>query len=363
MSRIGLSSTTHFSAAGTASRAEATTVTFSTMRAPAGHVLRQQWSNHPDVNPRRWPPPRALVPGSSLVIAGDQSAKPAPSAREPGETALPLLFGEQTWSTVTNSFDLGRRHVTDLIMHTGSCTPIHVHGMLTLSDSAIVLCYWNRRFRVLYTHYVYQGLAPGTDEAPMATLRSRCLPIRSPCSRRDVLGAFAPCKQGFAAWCTADQKKTSPKTRQRMPPEGVDRYKIHATFSHVQSLHRSNQEMQEQMNSTNDSGEFEEVDSVFSGLFSHVPSLPAVVPSPRSMLSCDKRLPHDTWNTFGPQEYVFGSQCSTVKKSSFHDTRCCRIGSSVARDEDRINGTIPMPTFARRPSTMSSSFPVDIPQN
>ena len=35
----------------------------------------------------------------------------------------------------------------------------------------------------------------------------------------------------------------------------------------------------------------------------------------------------------------------------------------VGRDEDRINDTIPMPTFARRPSTMSSSFPVVFPQN
>ena len=41
-----------------------------------------------------------------------------------------------------------------------------------------------------------------------------------------------------------------------------------------------------------------------------------------------------------------------------------RIGteSLVARDEDRNKDTIPMPTFARRPSAMSSSFPVDIAQ-
>ena len=37
-------------------------------------------------------------------------------------------------------------------------------------------------------------------------------------------------------------------------------------------------------------------------------------------------------------------------------------GTPVARDEDRIKGTIPKPTFARRLSTMSSLFPVDIPQ-
>ena len=35
----------------------------------------------------------------------------------------------------------------------------------------------------------------------------------------------------------------------------------------------------------------------------------------------------------------------------------------LSQDEDRISGTIPMPTFARRPSTVSSLLPVEIPQN
>ena len=38
-------------------------------------------------------------------------------------------------------------------------------------------------------------------------------------------------------------------------------------------------------------------------------------------------------------------------------------GTSCTRDEEQNRSTIPMPTFARRPSTMSSLFPVDIPQN
>ena len=38
-------------------------------------------------------------------------------------------------------------------------------------------------------------------------------------------------------------------------------------------------------------------------------------------------------------------------------------GTLVARDEYLNRGTIAMPTFARRPSTISSLFPVDIPQN
>ena len=48
------------------------------------------------------------------------------------------------------------------------------------------------------------------------------------------------------------------------------------------------------MNSVNDSGEFQEVESKYSGQFSHVPSQPAGIPSPRSMLSRDKSLTIDT---------------------------------------------------------------------
>ena len=59
------------------------------------------------------------------------------------------------------------------------------------------------------------------------------------------------------------------------------------------------QEMQDQMNSTNDSGEFQEVESNYRERLSYVPSQLAIIPSSRSMLSRDKRLPLDTWNAFG----------------------------------------------------------------
>ena len=111
---------------------------------------------------------------------------------------------------------------------------------------------------------------------------------------------------------------------------------------------------------------------------SYVPSQPAAIRSSRSMLSRNKCLPLDTWNTSGLQENVFGNQCSTVDSSRNH---CQRIHHSVtpgatgsvpvhfgsgtpfARDEDLNRGTIPTSTFARRPSTISSLFSVDIPQN
>ena len=146
----------------------------------------------------------------------------------------------------------------------------------------------------------------------------------------------------------------------------------------IQRLTSQIQEMQEQVNSLNDSGEFQDVESNYSGKVSHVPSQPAVIPSPRSMQSCDKRLPFDTWNLSGPQENVFGHQFSTSDSSRNHYQRIhhsvtpgatgsvpvhCDTGTVVARDEDLNKGTIPMPTFAGRPSTMSSKIPVEFPQN
>ena len=139
--------------------------------------------------------------------------------------------------------------------------------------------------------------------------------------------------------------------------------------------------MQEQMNSINDSGEFQEVESNHSGRLSHVPSQPEVIPSSSSMLSRDKRMPFDTWNAPGLQENVFDNQCSTtglyrnpsqgIHYDVVHETRretesvprATGTGTSFARDDEQNKGTIPIPMFARRSSTMSSSIPVEISQN
>ena len=97
-----------------------------------------------------------------------------------------------------------------------------------------------------------------------------------------------------------------------------------------------------------------------------------------SLLSRDKRLPLVTWNQSGSQENFFANQSSTFDSSQNHhqEIHHCTTpretgsvpqgmgtGTSFARDEERIKDTIPMPTFARRPSTMSSLFPVGITQN
>ena len=97
----------------------------------------------------------------------------------------------------------------------------------------------------------------------------------------------------------------------------------------------------------------------------------------RSLLSRDKRLPLDTWNTSGLQENVFGNQFSTFDSPGDHPQgiqsdyaenveqshEAAGTGSIFTRDDKQNRGTIPMPTLARRPSTMSSTIPVEFPKN
>ena len=123
-----------------------------------------------------------------------------------------------------------------------------------------------------------------------------------------------------------------------------------------------------------DSGEFLEMESNHSGRLSLVPSQPQVIPS-SAVVSRDNGLPFDTWNTSELQENVYGNQFSTYGSPGDHShtkhqeretelvTRAIGTGTSFARDAAQNKGTIPMPMFARRPSTMSSLIPVEIPQN
>ena len=67
--------------------------------------------------------------------------------------------------------------------------------------------------------------------------------------------------------------------------------------------------------------------------------------------------------------YIWFVPQSSSKNSPLYDTKRARISStsdrdrtSLTRDEEQNRGTIPMPTFARRPPTMSSLFPLDIQQ-
>ena len=136
--------------------------------------------------------------------------------------------------------------------------------------------------------------------------------------------------------------------------------------------------MKEQMNSMNYSGDFQEVELSQSGRLSHVFSHLVMIPSSRSSLSCDKRLPLDTWNQSGSQANVVGNQYSAfdslrdnLQKKSTDDVQRNREEAveagrttTIHTSEDRQNqGTIPMLTFATKPLTTRSTIPVEIPQN
>ena len=128
----------------------------------------------------------------------------------------------------------------------------------------------------------------------------------------------------------------------------------------------------------NGSGEFQDIESNYSGDCSHVPSQPAVVPSPRSMLSRDKHMPLDTWNLsethgngLGNPRLMFDS-AQTLYQGVLRSTTSSAAGAipvqvitgrPVARGEERIGSTTPMPMSAGKPSTMNSFLLAKIPQN
>ena len=127
-----------------------------------------------------------------------------------------------------------------------------------------------------------------------------------------------------------------------------------------------------------DSGDFQDTESNYSGNVSHVPSQPAVVPSPRSRLSRDKWMPIDTWNLSEPQGNVFGNPrpmfvslqtlCQGILRSMTPSATGAipvqvSTGRPVARGEERTGSTTTMPMSERKPSTMNSSSPVEVPQN
>ena len=168
------------------------------------------------------------------------------------------------------------------------------------------------------------------------------------------------------------------KRAQEHRPYEVSVQKLRENQETIQKFTSQLQQMQDQMNSIHDSGDFQDVESTFSGRLSHVSSQPVMIPSSRSLLSLDKRLPLDTWNQSGFQENVFGNQFSTFDTPRDHPLRTRsddvqRNGEAVPEagrtktihtSEDRLNhGTIPMPTFATRPLTSSSTMLVKLPQN
>ena len=105
------------------------------------------------------------------------------------------------------------------------------------------------------------------------------------------------------------------KRAQELRVDEVSVQKFTENHETIQQLSAQLQEMQDQMNSMNDSGECQDAESNFGGRLSHVSSQPAIIPSSRSMLSRDKRLPLNTRNSSGLQENVFGNHFSTLINS------------------------------------------------
>ena len=108
--------------------------------------------------------------------------------------------------------------------------------------------------------------------------------------------------------------------------------KLRENHETIQQLTFQLQQLQEQMNSMNGSGEFQDIESNFSGRLSLVSSQPEMIPSSRSLLSRDKRLRLDTWNQSGVQENVFGHQVPTFDSPRDFPQRssiCTKIQSSI----------------------------------
>ena len=77
------------------------------------------------------------------------------------------------------------------------------------------------------------------------------------------------------------------------------------------------QELQERVNLMNDSRENSKTcNQLEVENYPHVPSQPAVVPSPCGMLSRHQSLRPDTWNMFGTSGNVFDSPLTPIDSSS-----------------------------------------------
>ena len=130
------------------------------------------------------------------------------------------------------------------------------------------------------------------------------------------------------------------------------------------------QELQLRMNYTSDSRQLQEKEAICSGKWSHIPSQPAVFPSPRSLLSRDQSLRSDTWNlsvTQGnlcenPRAAIDSSHIpsqgflhSTNQKATGGNTVQKSTGRRVANSEARIGSE-----FCKNSSTMNSFSPAGI---
>ena len=96
------------------------------------------------------------------------------------------------------------------------------------------------------------------------------------------------------------------------------------------------------------------------------------------MLSRDQSLQSDTWNLSGTQGNVFGHPRAVIDSSQTSYAGILHFmnqiatggnpvqkstGTLVAKGEEQIGSTMPMPSFARKRSTMNFFFPAEGPKN
>ena len=117
-----------------------------------------------------------------------------------------------------------------------------------------------------------------------------------------------------------------------MRTDEFSRNELIESHAATQELTSQVQELQERMNYMNDSTQFQDIESICSGKLSHVPSQPAVVPSPSS---CD--LIHGI--CLGHRETFWQSTCSnrfitdTVSRiSSLLESKCYTPCETVQGD-------------------------------
>ena len=93
--------------------------------------------------------------------------------------------------------------------------------------------------------------------------------------------------------------------QQEMRIDDFSRNELRESHATMQELTSQIRELQERMNFMNDSRKFQDMESICSGKLFLVPSQPAVIRSPRSMLSRDHSLRSDTWSCLGHRETFF----------------------------------------------------------
>ena len=162
------------------------------------------------------------------------------------------------------------------------------------------------------------------------------------------------------------------KRAQEMQIDEFSRQELRESQATFHELTSQTQELQDRVTLTSDSREFQDVESSQWKII-HVPSQPAVVPSPRGMLSRDQSLRPDTWNLLGTSGNVLTIH---VHQSTHHqhfmecfilgilmlqmETRCGQARGDLQLEvKNKNRDTIPTPRFARRPSIRNSLFPAE----